>query len=209
MHTVTYTVYKIMGELGRNINHTDTHTPGSFSHLKMFSMGARETAQQIRVLVSSSDKSVEFPEPKWQLTTVCSCSSSPYPCTRVSRAMNETLSGFEQVSLSAVSCTNEQLRRHQSGNPCMSMANTANQAPYYQSPGSALACSTATMKGFTKGYDLVIFWDFRGSCLSRCNRHDLKETPFKPTFKKEKHNTDLPRHCQDEQCTSWEENHES
>lgn len=89
------------------------------------------------------------------------------------------------------------------------MANTANQAPYYQSPGSALACSTATMKGPTKGYDLVTFWDFRGSCLSRCNRHDLKETPFKPTFKKEKHNTDLPRHCQDEQCTSWEENHES
>lgn len=54
-----------MGELGQNINH-NTRTPGSFSsHLKMFPMGARETAQQIRALVSRSEKSVEFPDPKW------------------------------------------------------------------------------------------------------------------------------------------------
>lgn len=89
------------------------------------------------------------------------------------------------------------------------MANTANQAPYYQSPGSALACSTATMKGLPKVHDLVTFWDFGGSCLSRCNRHDLTETSFYSTFKKEKHNTDLPRHCQDEQCTNREENRKS
>lgn len=62
----------------------------------------------------------------------------------------------------------------------MSMANTANQAPYYQSPGSALACSTTIMKGLTKGYDLVTFWDFRGSC----NRHDLKHHLNQPLKKK-------------------------